>query len=147
MRCNFKLESETATMPTMHTKKSAGIDFYSDEKVRIPPKESRKISLGVSWKPEGFKNVMLLIKSRSGLAFKKGVEASNAGIIDSDYFTTKGNKAIFKVKLYNNSNIAFYVNVGDKICQGIVVDLPEVEDVKTLDTDRGGKGFGSSDKK
>ena len=147
MRCNFKLETKTAIMPTMHTKKSAGIDFYSDEKVRIPAGESRKISLGISWKPESFKKVILLIKSRSGLAFKKGVEASNAGVIDSDYFTTKENKAIFKVKLYNNSNIAFYVNVGDKICQGIVVDLPEIEDIKVLDDSRNGLGFGSSDKK
>lgn len=154
MKYNFKKETETAKLPTRHTFYAAGVDFYSDEGVLIEPRKSAIISTGISWNPEPFivgtkprYTVALLIQSRSGLAFKKGIEASNAGVIDSDYNSTKDKKAIIHVKLYNNSDIYFRVEQGDKICQGVPQLIPIFTDVKTLDHSRGSCGFGSSDEK
>lgn len=151
--CNFKKESETAKLPTKHTCDSAGIDFYSNTEARIPPKGSEIISLGVSWKPEidyltaVTYTLSLIIQSRSGLAFKNDIESSNAGVVDADYYSTPEKKAVIKCKLYNNGDEPFYVNVGDKICQGVLHLVPKTLDVKILDDSRNSEGFGSSDGK
>ena len=154
MKYNFKAETDTAKLPTRHTEYSAGVDFYSDTDVLIYPGKSEIISTGISWKPNTFverfgeyENICLVIQSRSGIAFKNDIEASNAGVIDQDYVSTKENKAIIKVKLYNNSIKCFQVQKGDKICQGIPQFIPEFTDVEILDDNRNGLGFGSSDGK
>ena len=106
MKCNFKMESPLAKLPTRHTVKSAGIDFYAAERKAIFPGDSKGISTGISWSPsdlEQTQTVALIIQSRSGWAFKKGIEASNAGVIDQDYVSTKVQNAVINVKLYNNS--------------------------------------------
>ena len=157
MKYNFKAETETANLPTRHTQVSAGVDFYADEEVYIPRGESRIVSTGISWNPREDittdninlprKIVCLIIQSRSGLAFKKSLEASNAGVIDQDYVSTDENKAIIHVKLYNQSVDNLRIDVGDKICQGVPQFLPYFDDVETLDDNRNGLGFGSSDGK
>ena len=152
MQYNFKKETPTAKLPTKHTAVSAGIDFYADEETYIPAGESRIISTGISWEPDisisYYKAVIcLIIQSRSGLAFKEGLEASNAGVIDQDYVSTEENKAVIKVKLYNHSKRNKLILLGDKICQGIPQYLPYFDDVEILDDNRNGLGFGSSDKK
>lgn len=172
MKYNFKTETATAKLPTRHTKVSAGVDFYADEEVYIPPGESRIVSTGISWKPviefdtidiednnadfvenifnlhfKQYLGLTLIIQSRSGLAFKEDIEASNAGVIDQDYVSTKENKAIIKVKLYNHGSRRKVIYKGDKICQGVPQFIPFFDDVETLDDNRNGLGFGSSDKK
>jgi len=154
MKYNFIAETDTAKLPTRHTDLSAGVDFYSDTDILIYPGKSETISTGISWNPDTFverigeyENICLIIQSRSGIAFRKDIEASNAGVIDQDYVNTKENKAIIKVKLYNNSVKCFQVQKGDKICQGIPQLIPYFHDVETLDDNRNGLGFGSSDGK
>jgi dUTPase len=115
---------------------SAGVDFYSDEDVFLYANHDVIISTGISWNPKFMPDsqsswfnllkalnelflLYLIIQSRSGLAFKHGIEASNAGVIDQDYVSTEGNKAIIKVKLYNYSRTGFQIKKGDKICQGV----------------------------
>ncbi len=154
MKYNFKAETPTAKLPTKHTRYSAGIDFYSDETSYIPKGESRNISTGISWNPDTFvseigeyKDICLIIQSRSGLAFKRSLEASNAGVIDQDYVSTKDNKAIINVKMYNNGDRNLRIDIGDKICQGIPQFIPHFTDVEILDNNRNGLGFGSSDGK
>ena len=63
-------------------------------------------------------------------------------MIDEDY-----NNKTLKCKLYNNGLEPFKINIGDKICQGVLHLVPKVFDVDILDKSRDGKGFGSSDKK
>jgi len=157
MNYNFKKETETAILPTRHTPVSAGVDFYADELVIIPAGEQRRVSTGISWKPglntlECFNFpftafLALIIQSRSGLVFKYGIESSNAGVIDQDYVSNNERKAVINVMLYNHSDMVFIVNPGDKICQGVPQLIPCFDDVESLDDDRQGKGFGSSDEK
>lgn len=150
MKYNFKKMTKTAKLPTRHTPQSAGVDFYADEEVIIPPDSSRIVSTGVSWNPdtEGKPyTVALIIQSRSGYAFKHSIESSNAGVIDSDYVPHENSQAIIHGLLYNHGDKYFRVEKGDKICQGVPQIIPYFSDVETLDKDRQGKGFGSSDKK
>jgi len=160
MRYNFKQETNTAKLPTRHTRLSAGVDFYADEEIYIPNGQSRIVSTGISWDPDlntfdmtdaksvvSTHNITLIIQSRSGLAFKEDIEASNAGVIDQDYVSTKENKAVIKVKLYNHGKRNKLILLGDKICQGVPQFVPYFDDVKTLDDNRNGLGFGSSDEK
>lgn len=142
MKYNFKQETPTAKLPTRHTAVSAGVDFYADNTVNILPGNSAVVSTGISWQPSGSEIVCLIIQSRSGLAFREGIEASNAGVIDQDY-----NGAVIHVKLYNNGAQMRTICRGDKICQGIPQIVPHFEDVESLDDSRNGLGFGSSDGK
>ena len=89
--------------------------------------------------PEGFG---LLILSRSGHGFKNRVRLSNAvGLIDSDYVGE------IRVSLHADQDGGIVVNHGDRIAQGMLVQLPRVEfeEVDKLPTTvRGTEGFGST---
>ena len=79
---------------------------------------------------------------RSGYALKLGLTIANTpGTIDSGYRNEVG--AI----VLNTSSEGVKLNVGDKICQLIIRQLPDVELVKSQElavSSRGLKGFGSS---
>ena len=61
----------------------------------------------------------MIIKSRSGLAINRGIEASNAGVIDSGYH------GAIKIKLYNHSPIIFHAKKGARIAQAVFHIRPE----------------------
>lgn len=91
--------------------------------------------------PEGHAGLIL---PRSGLALKHGVTVLNApGLIDPGYRGRVG------VVLHNTSQQTFYVEVGDRVAQLLVVRLPDVEFTETFAlpapaSERGVGGFGSS---
>jgi dUTP pyrophosphatase len=144
----FLKMKDTAKLPSFggDDNRNAGIDFCAAERVVIYPKESRAVGLGVAWEvckqPGDMKKYAMIIQSRSGLAFNKMIEASNAGVIDEHY------RGEIKVRLYNNGDDPFVVEVGDRVCQGIVHVLPEIYKIEMAselsETNRGSKGFGSS---
>ena len=87
--------------------------------------------------PEGYVGIL---KSRSGLACKHGIE-TGAGVIDASY------RGYISVKLYNHSYKDYTVNIGDKISQMLIIPvmLSEWEEVDSLDeTERNENGFGST---
>jgi dUTP pyrophosphatase len=146
-KIKFRLLKETSQMPHFggEDEKNAGIDFCAAEEVMISPKSSEVVGLDVAWEVDKYignlHKYVMIIQSRSGLAFKHQIEASNAGVIDEDY------RGEIKVRLYNNSYEPFFVKPGDRICQGIVSELPDimiVEAEELSETKRGDKGFGSS---
>lgn len=146
MEVLFKKLNEKAIIPTRERDTDAGIDFYASHASVIGPGKSAIINLGVAWEvsdiPEN-KNVYIQIQSRSGMAFKKRIEVTNAGVIDQEY------RGEFAVLLYNNSNDSYYINIGDRVCQGIVKLLPKftICEVDNLSVSgRNAKGFGSSGK-
>ena len=68
--------------------------------------------------------------------------SNGVGVIDSDY------RGEIKAKFYSNKQLFDNpYNIGDRICQLVIVPIPEVEYVETDDlsvTGRGAGGYGST---
>jgi dUTP pyrophosphatase len=158
----FKKLHPNATIPTWghEDDKNAAIDIYSclDKPLIIWPKCSKVISTGIAWyidsdsfyrmnlfnqssSERDFK-IAMIVQSRSGLAFKKGLESTNAGVIDEGY------TGEIKLKLYNNSWFPRIIRSSERIAQGVIEALPIIQIKEWLtdipETKRGTKGFGSS---
>lgn len=153
MVIKFKKLSDTAIIPTQAYETDAGLDLCANENVTVPAGKSATIGTGIAWDGNGcefdtnswefyrLNTAYLIIQSRSGMAIKKGIECSNAGVIDQSY------TGEIKIKLYNTTEEDFEVKTGDKIAQAIFGFKPrlvikEVTEIK--ETDRAEKGFGSS---
>ena len=127
-----------AVAPTRAHETDAGLDLYSRELQIVPAKESAIFDTGVCVElPRGTCGILV---SKSGLNIKYGI--TSEGLIDEGY------QGSIKVKLYNNSGRDYYVGLGEKISQLIVVPVL-YEDVELVDdfdhfTQRGTDGFGSS---
>ena len=82
------------------------------------------------------------VYSRSGMGFSKQVRLSNSvGVIDNSFRDT------VKVALHNDSDKPFTVTHGDRIAQGRLVEVHEVEFIEVDDvsaTERGTGGIGST---
>ena len=131
----------TPPYPEQATVGSAGYDLVSASRdaIVIPPGHRAiiptgiKIGLGLG--------VEAQIRSRSGLAAKKGVIVLNSpGTIDPDYRGEIG------VILMNFGNEMFPVNRGDRIAQMIISRYERVRFADGIlnDTARGSGGFGST---
>jgi len=85
---------------------------------------------------------VLMIYSRSGHGFNRGIRLANAvGVIDSDY---RGEVA---VKLTRDNDGIWFPSPGDRIAQGMIIDAHQVKFVEVdelSDTKRGAGGFGST---
>ena len=141
----FKKTHELAVIPSANIATNgtgdSGSDLVAVDSVHIPARESRVVPVGLTlaFLTPGF---WLRIEPRSGLGFKHSIQP-HLGVIDNGYRGDLG------VKLYNFSNHDDYrVKSGDKIAQLVVYKLYQPvcgeSDVVT-ETDRGDKGFGSSD--
>src|SRR5258706_7903732 len=132
--------NKIAKIPTKATSESIGYDLYATNNVQISANDNQLIGTGLAMTPP--EDTYIRIAARSGLALKKKLQV-DAGVIDPDYTRE------IKVLLSNRSSEPFQVNTGDKIAQIILekaVSAP-IKMVKYLEpTDRGDKGFGSSNK-
>lgn len=136
----IKLEDD-GKIPTKGTNQAAGFDLYANESVTLKPGEIKMIKLGISTSiPEGYVG---MIRPRSGLATKHGLDICTSGIIDADF------RGEWKVTLINHGNKEYTVANGERIAQTVFLALPPVmfELVDDLDaTDRGNGGWGSTGK-
>lgn len=144
MKINIKRLNPNAILPTRGSEQAAGYDLYAciDEPVTIPPHSTVKVGTGLSIElPD---NYFGAIFARSGLATKKGLRPSNCvGVCDSDY------RGEYIVALHNDSNVGVIINPEERIAQLVVMPYLPVEfnEVDSLtDTERGDRGFGSTDK-
>lgn len=125
------------------TEHSAGLDIHCDlveGKIVIPAGEWRLIPTGIAFElPKGWE---AQIRSRSGLALKKGVAVLNSpGTIDEDYRGEIG------VILINHGRYDYDVLDGDKVAQVVFSKWarPEFALVDQLSiTSRMDRGFGST---
>ena len=89
--------------------------------------------------PEGYE---LQVRPRSGLALNNGITVLNSpGTIDADY---RGEVGII---LINNSVIPLQINKGDRIAQGVLNKVEQIQweaTDKLQNSDRGEGGFGST---
>lgn len=129
-------------LPSYETLLSAGMDIraFLDQSLIIKPLERVLIKTGLYI--ELPKSYEAQVRSRSGLALKKGITVLNSpGTIDADYRGEIG------VILINLSNENFNISTGDRIAQLVVSKHERVdwELCKSLDqTNRGDRGFGST---
>lgn len=129
-------------LPQYETQASAGVDLraYVPNPIVLKPMERALIPTGLYLElPIG---VEAQVRSRSGLALKKGISVLNApGTVDADYRGEVG------VILINLSQEDFTINDGDRIAQLVLArhERATFELVETLsETQRGAGGFGST---
>lgn len=129
-------------LPKYATTGSAGMDIRAniEQPIVLKPLERCLVPTGLHIAlPEGYE---AQIRSRSGLALKKGLTVLNSpGTIDVDFRGEIG------VILINLSSEDFTINDGERIAQMVIAhyEQAEWEPVETLDdTERGTGGFGHS---
>lgn len=137
----IKKLNKNVELPKKGTHGAAGIDFYLPQSVLFWPKRSKKVRLGVAVEiPEGY--VMLLIPRSS--TWKTPLRMPNSvGVIDSDY---RGEVCAL---LRNTSYLGFCADAGERLVQGVIVPVPniQIKEVNELsETSRGVGGFGSTGK-
>ena len=135
------LLSETAIPPSRSYGEPAGYDLYAPENTTIQPRGKQQVKTGIALKPPP--GTYARVVSRSGFCWKKhtGIEG---GVIDADY---RGEIIII---MFNFSDDLIVINAGDKIAQFVLekyVSVPMKQVESFVPTERGSKGFGSSDKK
>ncbi len=128
-----------AYMPTRAHDTDAGLDLHAKEQMIVRAQDSAIFDTGVHIEiPHGYCGVLI---SKSGLNVKHGILST--GLIDEGYTGS------ICVKLYNQTDVDYIVERGDKISQLVLMPYisPELEIVDSLnDTDRGNNGFGSTGK-
>lgn len=129
---------EDAIYPSRGSEGAAGWDLYAIEDAYIGPGERQLIDTGIA--SEFSDSIVGIIKPRSGLAYKYGIDVM-AGVIDSDF------RDSIKVLLINHGDQPFVVSPGDRIAQIVftMVFHNVVEhDGQVSETERGTGGFGST---
>ncbi len=130
------------SMPEYKTQGASAMDLVAaiDEDVVIPSGEIRMIPTGIAI--ELPHNTEAQVRSRSGLAIKKGIAVVNGiGTIDEDY------RGEICVGLINHSKVDFKISRGDRIAQMAIMEVlkPEIKISDDLsDTQRASGGFGST---
>lgn len=144
--------AEAAVLPARATEGAAAYDLSTIHGGNITPGEAKVFDTGLQMEiPSGY---CMLIFSRSGHGFNKGLRLSNSvGVIDSDY---RGN---IMIKLHNDSKGTYQIEAGDRIAQAMIIKSEEVEfqlakqgettgnevaSTGLTKTARGKKGFGST---
>ncbi len=131
--------TSTAKLPEKAYSFDAGWDLFSDEEIEIAPHSTHAVSTGIAIQlPDGFFGKIF---DRSGNALKRGYHVL-AGVIDNGY------RGEVKVVLLNYTDRPIFIKKGDKIAQFVLIKTyySEVRECKELSpTDRGHRGFGSSD--
>jgi len=130
----------SARMPEYKTAGAAGFDLRAMTCGVIHPGKSVAFNLGLGFEiPDGFE---IQIRPRSGLSFDTPLMAKNTiSTIDSDA------RCEVHMSLYNTGDKPFYVEAGDRICQGVLARVPRAEFVEVEElakTERGTKGLGST---
>ena len=132
---------EHAILPSRATPQSAGLDIHTIHDIVIDAGMTKFINTGISVSvPEGTYG---RLAPRSGNSLKKDIDVK-AGVVDADYRGEVG------VVLFNRGQKQQKFVRGDKIAQMIiekcVMHTPMDWELELESTDRGGNGFGSSDK-
>lgn len=140
-----------AKTPTYGTEGAAAFDLYAATVNGMAslgdivyPGHPALCDTGVAFEvPDGY---MLQVRSRSGLAFKHGIEAFH-GTVDSDFRGTV--QVLLTCAELAEDTPPVRINPGDRIAQACLVPVPRVvfEVVEQMSlTERGAGGFGSTDK-
>jgi len=120
----------------------SGYDIFSVEDVVVPARGSVVAPVGITV-ADISPGYWFRIEPRSGLGFKHNLQP-HLGVIDNQYRGDLG------VKLYNFSDTDVTIEKGKAVAQFVVYPLLQVDvdwSEEVTETNRGAKGFGSSDSK
>lgn len=133
---------EKIRLPRRATSKSAGYDLYSPVDVLIEPGENVVVPTGIKVYMED--DEVLLVNSRSGHGFKKGIRLRNIqGWIDADYVDNSSNEGHIMVSMVNDGEEPFFLPEGKAIAQSMFIKYLVAEDDEPLKYERRG-GIGST---
>ena len=131
-------------LPKYETLLSAGMDLRAslEEAIIIQPFQRLVVKTGLFISLQ--RGYEAQIRSRSGLALKKGISVLNSpGTIDADY------RGPFGVILINLGSEPVHIAHGDRIAQAVLAPVIQADFVVTetlTDSARGTDGFGSTGK-
>ena len=136
----IKQLSPNATLPTRNFSTDSGLDIYASEDIIVTHTHAVIIPTGIAVNiPEGYEGT---IRPRSGKSVKTNLRVV-LGTIDAGYTAEIG---VIADTLDRSS---YLVQRGEKIAQLVIqrVETPQLEIVDQFDiqSERGEKGFGSSD--
>ena len=139
-KLQIKQLSESATLPTRSHEHDSGLDLYASEDTLVTYTHASVIPTGIAVNiPPGYEGQ---IRPRSGKSSKTNLRVI-LGTVDAGYTAEIGVIA----DALDRSN--YLVQRGEKIAQLVIqrVETPQLEIVDQFDTqsERGEKGFGSSD--
>ena len=127
-------------LPEYATSMSAGFDLRANLEEPVTLKAGDRMLIGTGLFIALEPGYEAQVRSRSGLALKKGITVLNApGTVDADYRGEVG------VILYNASKEDFVIEPGERIAQMVIAKYEQIswEQVETLDeTERGAGGYG-----
>lgn len=139
MKMNIKLLNDKAVVPDYAHNYDAGMDLRSVAKKTLMPGERFLCPTGIAMEiPEGYFGLM---RPRSGLATKQGIDLCSSGVVDAGY------RGEVYVGLINHGNGLFRVDAGMRIAQLMILPVMHMEFnvVDDLsDTARGTGGHGST---
>jgi len=138
-----KMLDSRAKVPTYHSEGAAGLDLHALEPGSVWPLERSVVRTGLAVEiPPGYVGI---IKARSGLAVKSGIEVG-AGVIDSDY---RGEVHVL-LHNFNKEGIPFKFEATERIAQLGIFPCFMPTEIRAApylpETDRGTNGFGSTGK-
>lgn len=141
MKIKIKTLSDNAVIPTYAKNGDAGLDLTA---AKILSNTSFEVTYGTDLAIEIPKGFVGFVFPRSSIMNYELSLSNSVGVIDSGY---RGEiKAVFN-KLKGLDSIKY--NVGDRICQLIIIPYPQIEfeTVNELsETERGAGGYGSTNK-
>lgn len=142
MKLQYKKISKTAKDPVQAHNTDAGFDLFSNENKIITTSSLAGIGTGIAFNiPKGYFGK---IEERSGFSLKNTLKLK-AGVVDAGY------QGEVKLIFVNAGDAPVKIYQGDKIAQIVIHKLPPVSLAKVDDfeetSERGEKGFGSSDEK
>ena len=143
MNIKFKKLTDNSILPTKAHINDTGWDVYCTDDISIQPGESKVVPIGLQL-AYITPNYWIQVACRSGLGFKHNL-AVHPGVIDEGY---RGSLDILFRNLDQTRTYNF--KRGDKVAQLIVyqnIDSQVEWTDEIVNTIRGEKGFGSSDKK
>ena len=133
--------SPSAELPRYATAGAAGFDLAACADVVVDPGRTALIPTGLVIEvPAG---MFLAIFARSSTPLKRGLMVANGvGVVDADYC---GASDEVKIPVLNFTASAVTVKAGDRIAQGILLPVSQVEweEVEMIEKDARG-GFGST---
>lgn len=140
MKLLFKKLHKDAHIPARGKPSDAGLDIYSFESLVLEKGQKQIVGTGIASEIE--EGYFVSFRDRSSLAAQYGIHVL-AGVIDSNY------RGEWKVVLINLGDEDYEIQKGDRIAQAIIHRVYDVECIEVSElseSERGGKGFGSSGK-